>query len=302
MNESDQKLVRDAVFQEGFLFFLGLGVCRILSRSVAWAKAEYIRVRQFQVRSIEGTQKVDLKTWRLRIEGLVEKPVSLGFDEIKALPVKRQTRNFICVEGWGLDDQNWEGVHLRDLFSKVKISPKAAFVTFHATGGHYKDSLTLQEASNPIPCSPIESTGTTWPRKTDFPPFNHPEDVCLQGNEMGGKNRLHGKAGGRVLGAVRLPCGRFHSGIERLKESPEPPQGQVEGAQAMGRLCQAVVRALDDMHLLGFLQAMKDLRGLIKGDKLVPVSVDDHAVRDPGQYRTESVPEEVLEKRLCREG
>jgi len=155
--------------RRGFLFFLGLGVCRILSRSVAWAKAEYIRVRQFQVRSIEGTQKVDLKTWRLRIEGLVEKPVSLGFDEIKALPVKRQTRNFICVEGWGLDDQNWEGVHLRDLFSKVKISPKAAFVTFHATGGHYKDSLTLQEALEPDTLLAYRVNGNDLAPENGFP-------------------------------------------------------------------------------------------------------------------------------------
>jgi DMSO/TMAO reductase YedYZ molybdopterin-dependent catalytic subunit len=50
------------------------------------------------------------------------------------------------VEGWGLDNQKWEGVHLKDIFSTVKISQKAKYVTLHATGGKYKDCLSLQEA------------------------------------------------------------------------------------------------------------------------------------------------------------
>jgi DMSO/TMAO reductase YedYZ molybdopterin-dependent catalytic subunit len=86
---------------------------------------------------------VDLKTWRLKIEGLVEKPIALSLDEIKALPQKIQTRTFICVEGWGLDNQKWEGVHLKEIFAKVKVNSKAKFVTFVATGGQYRDSLSI---------------------------------------------------------------------------------------------------------------------------------------------------------------
>ena len=123
-----------------------LGLYGFISKSVTWAKAEYVRVKEFSIRSIEGTQKVDLKTWRLKIEGLVDKPISLNFDEIKTLPQKIQTKNFICVEGWGLDNHRWEGVHLKEILSKIKISPKAKFITFHATGGQYKDSLSIKEA------------------------------------------------------------------------------------------------------------------------------------------------------------
>ena len=155
--------------RRGFLWLLGLWVCRIFPRSVAWAKAEYTKVKEFQIRSIEGTQKVDLKIWRLRIEGLVEKPISLSFDEIKALPVKTQTKNFICVEGWGLDDQKWEGVHLKDLFSKVKISPKARSVTFYATGGKYRDSLSLQEALEPDTLLAHKVNGKNLPPENGFP-------------------------------------------------------------------------------------------------------------------------------------
>jgi len=136
--------------RRGFIFLTALGLYHIiLEKSVAWARADYQRVKEFSIRSIEGSEEVDLRTWRLKIEGLVDKPISLTFDEIKTLPQKIETKNFICVEGWGLDNQKWEGVHLKEIFSKVNMSPKAKFITFHAVGGQYKDSLSLKEALEP---------------------------------------------------------------------------------------------------------------------------------------------------------
>jgi DMSO/TMAO reductase YedYZ molybdopterin-dependent catalytic subunit len=136
--------------RRGFIPLAALGLYHIiLEKSAAWARADYQRVKEFPIRSIEGAKTVDLKTWRLKIEGLVDKPMSLSFDGIKALSQKIQTKNFICVEGWGLDNQKWEGIHLKEIFSKVKISPKAKFITFHAVGGQYKDSLSIQEALEP---------------------------------------------------------------------------------------------------------------------------------------------------------
>ena len=128
---------------------MGLGLYHLAIKTKGWAKASYTQVKEFLIRSIEGTQGVDLKTWRLRIEGSVDKPIAFSFSEIQALPKKTQVRNFICVEGWGLDSQKWEGVHLKEIFSKVKISPKAKYVTFHATGGKYWDSLSIEEALEP---------------------------------------------------------------------------------------------------------------------------------------------------------
>jgi DMSO/TMAO reductase YedYZ molybdopterin-dependent catalytic subunit len=143
------KWIQITLSRRGFLGILGLGLTHFALRGIGWARAEYKRVKEFLIRSIEGTQQVDLRTWRLKIEGLVEKPLTLRLDEIQALPRKIQTKNFICVEGWGLDDQKWEGVHLKEIFLKVKISPKAKFVSFYATGGQYYDSLSIQEGLEP---------------------------------------------------------------------------------------------------------------------------------------------------------
>ena len=97
--------IQTTLSRRGFIFVVCLGVYHFIFKSAAWARAEYIRVKEFPVRSIEKTPRVDLKTWRLKFEGLVDQPVSLSFDEIKALPKKIQNKSFICVEGWGLDNQ-----------------------------------------------------------------------------------------------------------------------------------------------------------------------------------------------------
>jgi len=140
------KRIQTTVSRRGFLGAIALGLWYLAFRGTGWARAEYRRVKQFLIRSIEPTQYVDFRSWRLRVEGLVENPLTLRFDEIQALPRKIQTKSFTCVEGWGLDDQKWEGIHLKEIFSKVKISQKAKFVSFYATGGQYHDSLSIQEA------------------------------------------------------------------------------------------------------------------------------------------------------------
>jgi DMSO/TMAO reductase YedYZ molybdopterin-dependent catalytic subunit len=161
--------IQTTITRRGFLGIIGLGVYHFASKGIGWARAEYVRVKEFLIRSIEGTQRVDLKTWRLKIEGLVEKPMTLRFDEILALSKKSQTKNFICVEGWGLDDQKWEGVHLKEIFSKVKISPKAKYVSFYATGGKYKDSLSIQEALEPETILAYRLNGKDLPPENGFP-------------------------------------------------------------------------------------------------------------------------------------
>ena len=80
------KRIQRTVSRRGLLGIIGLGLYHFAFRGIGWARAEYTRVKEFLIRSIEGTQHVDLKTWCLKIEGLVEKPLALRFDEIQTLP------------------------------------------------------------------------------------------------------------------------------------------------------------------------------------------------------------------------
>ncbi|HXX36040.1 MAG TPA: molybdopterin-dependent oxidoreductase [Thermodesulfobacteriota bacterium] len=164
-----KRWVQAKISRRSFIFLTALGLYRFLSGPTVWARARYVQVKEFLIRSIEGTQRVDLKTWRLKIEGLVDKPTSLSLDEIKALPQKIQTKDFICVEGWGLNDQKWEGVHLKEIFAKVQINPKANFITFHAAGGQYTDSLSIKEALEPDTMLAYKVNGNDLPPENGFP-------------------------------------------------------------------------------------------------------------------------------------
>jgi DMSO/TMAO reductase YedYZ molybdopterin-dependent catalytic subunit len=163
------KWIQAGVSRRGFLGIAFLSVCHFALGGIGWARAEYKRVKIFLIRSIEGTQQVDLEKWRLKIGGLTEKPLTLGFHEVQALPRTIQTKTFICVEGWGLDDQRWEGVHLKEIFSKVKISAKARFVSFYATGGQYHDSLSIQEALEPETMLAYRVNGKDLSPENGFP-------------------------------------------------------------------------------------------------------------------------------------
>jgi len=148
--DSIKRWIQTNLSRRGFISLAILSLYRlILPKPAVWARADYQRVKKFPIRSIEGTQKVDLKTWRLKIDGLVDKGISFSFDEIKAFSQTVHTKNFVCVEGWGLDNQKWAGVHLKEVLSRVKINPRAKFITFHALGGEYQDSLSLKEALEP---------------------------------------------------------------------------------------------------------------------------------------------------------
>jgi sulfoxide reductase catalytic subunit YedY len=88
----------------------------------------------------------DPARWRLRIEGLVERPVELTYDELLALPLARQVSDFHCVTGWSVEDVGWAGVRFDDLLAQARPRPEARAVSFYSAEKPYVDSLTLEQA------------------------------------------------------------------------------------------------------------------------------------------------------------
>jgi hypothetical protein len=104
----------------------------------------------FPVLNVEdGPPPVAAASWVLEVDGLVESPLRLERSAWLALPHTQETRDFHCVEGWSVDQLGWEGVRVSDLLTQAKPQAAAQFVTFHAYGGTYTDSLTLAEANAP---------------------------------------------------------------------------------------------------------------------------------------------------------
>jgi DMSO/TMAO reductase YedYZ molybdopterin-dependent catalytic subunit len=77
----------------------------------------------------------DLATWDFMVWGEVEEPLTLDWQELKALPATEITIDIHCVTRWSRFDTSFEGVHWRELAELVKPKPSARYVVAHAEQG-----------------------------------------------------------------------------------------------------------------------------------------------------------------------
>ena len=91
----------------------------------------------------------DRANWRLRVGGLVEHPLELSYDELRALPQASQVTDFHCVTGWTVDNVRWRGVRFKDLLAQAQPHPEAHALEFVSAEQPYVDYLTLRQASLP---------------------------------------------------------------------------------------------------------------------------------------------------------
>ena len=87
--------------------------------------------------------------YRLRIHGLVEHPVELRLDELRALPHHQQITQHFCIQGWS-GIAKWGGVSMQTILDLVKPSSAAKWVVFYslgdgADGGRYYDAHPIEE-------------------------------------------------------------------------------------------------------------------------------------------------------------
>jgi len=79
----------------------------------------------WRIYTISGHMPVfDPSTWRLRIGGLVDKPVSLTYDELRALPRVDQVSTFHCVTGCTVNNVHWGGVRMHDVMLAYEMDGK----------------------------------------------------------------------------------------------------------------------------------------------------------------------------------
>lgn len=87
--------------------------------------------------------------YRLRIDGEVERPVTLSLADLHRLPRAEQSSNFHCVTGWTVEHVHWRGVRLPDILAAARPLPTAKHVRFVSAEVPYDDSLTMEQALLP---------------------------------------------------------------------------------------------------------------------------------------------------------
>jgi DMSO/TMAO reductase YedYZ molybdopterin-dependent catalytic subunit len=84
--------------------------------------------------------------YRLRLTGLVRRPMTLRLADLEALPQTSLVRDFQCVTGWRVPKVHWSGVALPDLLAVAGVLPTARALRFTSFDGAYTESLTLAQA------------------------------------------------------------------------------------------------------------------------------------------------------------
>jgi DMSO/TMAO reductase YedYZ molybdopterin-dependent catalytic subunit len=105
--------------------------------------------------------------YRLKVEGMVDRPMSFSLTDIRALPSRTHITRHDCVEGWSAIGK-WKGARLGALLEEVHLKPDARYVVFHCAdpmgGGadsHYYESIDLEDAFHPQTILAYELNGRT---------------------------------------------------------------------------------------------------------------------------------------------
>lgn len=124
-------------------------------------------ISDFRENSITGPQKVDESSYRLRVKGHVERPLSLTYGEVLDRPSFRKVVRLDCVEGWGVDIL-WEGVLVRELLEQTGVRPGAQEVVFRAVDG-YSTSFPVGYVTDNDILLAYKMNGVVLPEERGFP-------------------------------------------------------------------------------------------------------------------------------------
>jgi DMSO/TMAO reductase YedYZ molybdopterin-dependent catalytic subunit len=87
----------------------------------------------------------DVRSFKLKVHGLVKTPLELDYTALLKLPQVTKTADIHCVTGWSMLGGQWKGVQVSLLAEKAGMSRDARHVIFEAANG-YTANAPLKEA------------------------------------------------------------------------------------------------------------------------------------------------------------
>ncbi|OLD86877.1 MAG: hypothetical protein AUG85_08830 [Gemmatimonadetes bacterium 13_1_20CM_4_66_11] len=91
---------------------------------------------------------VDTAKWTFKVSGFVERPFSLTYEELLALPRKTVLCDIHCVTTWSRLDNTFEGVAVPLLLERAGVKPEAKFCLVVAEQG-FTTNLPLADLNRP---------------------------------------------------------------------------------------------------------------------------------------------------------
>jgi DMSO/TMAO reductase YedYZ molybdopterin-dependent catalytic subunit len=103
------------------------------------------RTRKWPVLDASGPPVIDMATWKLEINGLVEHPVSWTWEEFRKLPRTKVFADMHCVTRWSRLGNVWEGVSTAEALRHAGVKPNAHFVMAYGYDRGWSTNIPLDE-------------------------------------------------------------------------------------------------------------------------------------------------------------
>jgi DMSO/TMAO reductase YedYZ molybdopterin-dependent catalytic subunit len=112
-------------------------------------------------------QDYDINTWRLAVDGLVESPLSLTYEDLLSRPQVSELVLLICP-GFFWDNATWTGTPLGLILEEAGVSAQATQILIQAGDG-YSRKISLEDAVADGVFLAYEVNGETLPKEHGHP-------------------------------------------------------------------------------------------------------------------------------------
>jgi sulfoxide reductase catalytic subunit YedY len=130
----------------------------------------------------ENAGALRVRPWTVEIAGAVEKPMTIGIEDLLKLPLEERVYRFRCVEAWSMVVP-WVGFEFNKLAAMVNPTSRAKYVKFVTaeqkdtmTGLRipvidfpYVEGLRIDEAMHPLTLMTVGLYGETLPNQNGAP-------------------------------------------------------------------------------------------------------------------------------------
>ena len=143
-------------------------------RPVQFLSPEITLNDQFYIvsKNLTADPTVDGNSWRLTVDGQVDNPFTLTYQELLGQPMKQQYESLMCISnevgGQYMSNALWEGIPLMDLLQRAGVKAGATKIVLHAYD-EYTDSIHLTKALEPTTLLAVRMNSTTLPQEHGFP-------------------------------------------------------------------------------------------------------------------------------------
>ncbi len=121
-----------------------------------------------------NTRKPQLvpETWRLELKGLVDRPLSLTLDEVRAMPTISYHHTLSCISnrigGDLIGTTRWTGVRVRDVLAMAGMKATAEELFIEAADGFY-ESVAMSDLMDDRTMFAYEMNGAPLPHENGYP-------------------------------------------------------------------------------------------------------------------------------------